>query len=659
MVGDAFHRTVGELDRRVGAVGQAQRMQCVLEAHQAHADRAVAHIGVARLFDRVEVQVDHVVQHAHGGAHGAGELGVVELAIADMVGQVDRAEVAHGDFAVAGVQRDLGAQVRAVDHAHVLLRAAQVARVLERQPRVAGLEQHGQHLAPQVQRAQALVDAQLAALAHGFVLGVAAGKGLAGQIVQVRGFARAEQRPRAVFHHPLHEQVRHPVGGVHVMGAATVVTGVLAQFEEFLDVGVPGFQVGAHRALALAALVDRDGSVVGHLQERDHALALAVGALDMAAERAHRGPVVAEAAGVLGQQRVFLDAVENLGQIIAQRGQVAAGQLAVQGAGVEQCRRRAHEVEAGQHAVELDRAVVAFGFVQRQAHRHAHEEGLRQFDAAAFDMQEVAVVQGLQAEIAELQVGVGVQRLAQAGKVEFAQTRVEQLGLDAALDGAGEGVGVQRGHVGLRHMAAEHFATDRIQQQTGGDLVVGRIALDHLPGAHDHGAADFGFADAVVQVLQRIAEDGGRIGIGFQTDAGGMHQRGHSVQVQRRAAAVGTGDVQGRGGGQAQCFAGGAALGGAAFAVQHVGAGHFLFTCAHQGQFDLVLDVFDMDRAAFRAAADQGRHHGGGQLFHFIAQAAGAAGFAAEYGQECLAQGDGNLVRGKRHHVAVATDALV
>jgi hypothetical protein len=64
------------------------------------------------------------------------------------------------------------------------------------------------------------------------------------------------------------------------VGAAAVVAGVLAQVEEFLDVHVPGFQVGADRALALAALVDRHGGVVDHFQERHHALRFAVGALD-------------------------------------------------------------------------------------------------------------------------------------------------------------------------------------------------------------------------------------------------------------------------------------------------------------------------------------------------------------------------------------------
>jgi hypothetical protein len=106
--------------------------------------------------------------------------------------------------------------------------------------------------------------------------------------------------------------------------AAAVVAGVLAQLEEFLDVQVPGFQVGADGALALAALVDRHGRVVDHLQERHHALRFAVGALDVAAQRAHAGPVVAQAAGEFGQQRVFLDRLVDAVQVIGHGGQVAA-----------------------------------------------------------------------------------------------------------------------------------------------------------------------------------------------------------------------------------------------------------------------------------------------------------------------------------------------
>jgi hypothetical protein len=67
-----------------------------------------------------------------------------------VVGQVDAAQVADGDLLIVGVQGDLGAEVAAVHLPDVLVGVAQVAGVLEGDPGMAGLEQHGQHLAPQV-----------------------------------------------------------------------------------------------------------------------------------------------------------------------------------------------------------------------------------------------------------------------------------------------------------------------------------------------------------------------------------------------------------------------------------------------------------------------------------------------------------------------------
>src|SRR3546814_20172006 len=48
------------------------------------------------------------------------------------------------------------------------------------------------------------------------------------------------------------------------------------------------FRSAADRTLALAALIDGDRCVVGDLHERHDAVALAVGALDVAAHAAHR-----------------------------------------------------------------------------------------------------------------------------------------------------------------------------------------------------------------------------------------------------------------------------------------------------------------------------------------------------------------------------------
>jgi hypothetical protein len=90
--------------------------------------RAMAQVGVARLGGGVEVDVDHVVEHAHGGLHRPRQLGLVELAVLEVGEQIDRAQVADGGFGIGGVEGDLGAQVGAVHDAHVLLRRTQVAR---------------------------------------------------------------------------------------------------------------------------------------------------------------------------------------------------------------------------------------------------------------------------------------------------------------------------------------------------------------------------------------------------------------------------------------------------------------------------------------------------------------------------------------------------
>src|SRR5690606_9806030 len=101
---------------------------------------------------------------------------------------------------------------------------------------------------------------------------------------------------------------------------------------------------------------------------------------------------------------------------------------------VEERRRRAHEVERREDVVELDRARLPVLLLEREAHGDAHEEGLRQLDAPALHVQEVAVVEGLQAEVAELQVAPRLQRPAEAGKVEARELGIEELGGDAAGD---------------------------------------------------------------------------------------------------------------------------------------------------------------------------------------------------------------------------------
>ncbi|MNC88112.1 hypothetical protein D3C83_38990 [compost metagenome] len=80
-------------------------MQTVLEAHDAEAHRPVLEVGVARLVDVVEVEIDDVVEHAHRGADRALQLLHVHAAGGgiEVRRHVDRAQVAHRNLVRAGI----------------------------------------------------------------------------------------------------------------------------------------------------------------------------------------------------------------------------------------------------------------------------------------------------------------------------------------------------------------------------------------------------------------------------------------------------------------------------------------------------------------------------------------------------------------------------
>ena len=139
-----------------------------------------------------------------------------------------------------------------------------VARILEGDPRVPGFKQHGQHTAPQINRTHGFEIADLAAIGARLIRFIGGFEGRAIQIMQVECIVWRKQGPGAVCHHPFHEQVRHPVGGVHVMGASPVIAGVFAQIKELFDVDMPRFEIGTDSPLALAALIDRNGGIVGN-----------------------------------------------------------------------------------------------------------------------------------------------------------------------------------------------------------------------------------------------------------------------------------------------------------------------------------------------------------------------------------------------------------
>ena len=308
VVGDRFHRLVVERHRLRGGKRHALGVKRIGQTHHAQADGPVAQVRALGRLGRVEIDVDDIVERADRHADGLAQLEVIQRAVRQQMGiEDDRAQIAHRGFVRGSIQSYFRAEIRRVDHADVILRRTHIAGVLEGDPGMARLEQHREHLFPQIERLDLLAE-DLAVRGQLLVLGVALLELLAVGFVQIRGLVGAEQGPLLARLHPLHEQVGNPVGRVHVVGAAAIVAGVLAQLEELEDVVVPALEIGAAGTLALAALVDRDQLVVVELQERDDALRLAVGAANVGAGAADRRPGAAQAARPLGQVSVLGDA---------------------------------------------------------------------------------------------------------------------------------------------------------------------------------------------------------------------------------------------------------------------------------------------------------------------------------------------------------------
>jgi hypothetical protein len=152
-------------------------------------------------------------------------------------------------------------------------------------------------------------------------------------------------------------------------------------------------------------------------------------------------------------------------------------------------------------------------------------------------VQEVAVVERLQAEVAELQVAPGLQCFSETGQVEPGELRLEQLGADAALDEGREVGRVPRLHVRLARLLAEHLETDRVEQQPRGHVAVGRVLLDQGARREHRGLAHFLHRHAVVQVAQRRFQDRLRGGVG-EARARRLHQALQARAVERLALTV-------------------------------------------------------------------------------------------------------------------------
>ena len=210
---------------------------------------------------------------------------------------------------------------------------------------------------------------------------------------------------------------------------------------------------------------------------------------------------------------------------------------------------------------------------------------------------------------------------------------------------------------GLRHILAQHFLGDGVQQQARRGEGVVRVFFDQRARCQDGRLVDLVHRHAVVQIAHRFRHDRVCLDIKAQPRTSICNQRLQPAQVQR-IASVAIDHVQhrvlGRCLGQLACT-----LLGMALAVQHISARHFMVAAAHQAQFDLVLHVLDVEGAAAWARAHQCTHHVLRQRVHHFAHAGRGSALGATHCQKGFHQGDGDFLRFKLHDRAVAAQDLV
>ena len=285
----------------------------VLETHDAEPDGTVTAVSGLGGTGGVEIDVDDIVESADGHGDGLAKHLVIEHAILGDVGvKNDGAQVTHSSLFVGCVESDLGAEVTGVNDAGVVLRAAEVAGILEGDPGMTSFENHLEHALPEIDGLD-LAGPNLALFGHRLVFVVALLEGLAVEIVEIGAFIGAKKSPLLAGFHPLHEEVGNPVRGIHVVRAATFVTGIYAELEKVLDVIMPGLEVSAPGAATLATLVDGDELVIVELQERNDALGFSIGALNVASGSTNGGPGSTESPGPLTEEGILGNAAMHDG----------------------------------------------------------------------------------------------------------------------------------------------------------------------------------------------------------------------------------------------------------------------------------------------------------------------------------------------------------
>ena len=194
-----------------------------------------------------------------------------------------------------------------------------------------------------------------------------------------------------------------------------------------------------------------------------------------------------------------------------------------------------------------------------------------------------------------------------------------------------------------------------MQQETSADLGIRGVKLDPRTRGQHHRLIDLLNGYPVINVLDGFTED--RLGVGHAIEADtsrgdqipqvGLIERPPMTIIQHMQKRLS--DLWSRGRSRSPFLR-------SLFPIQHVCARCFMFTGAHQSQFDLVLHIFDMEGPTSGLVADQRSNDATGQLLNQLANPGTGCTLPARDRQKGLGHRDGNFGRLEWNHGPVTAD---
>ena len=284
-------------------------------------------------------------------------------------------------------------------------------------------------------------------------------------------------------------------------------------------------------------------------------------------------------------------------------------------------------------------------------------------------MNEVAVVERLQAQVGELEVALGLEGATEAVDVETFEFGGQELEFGTLVDERGKRAAIDVRHLGLRCLGhatlgavnldaqkGQRLGTEFVEQETSRHVGVVGFHFDQRAGGDEQAGGNVLGGDAVVHVAEGFFDDAFRIDV-VEPLAGFHDQRADARDVQRQPAAVGGDHVDAarrcRGFGR---FGVGRTNPGSLLAVQHVVAGDLVLASPHQGELHQILYLLDVDGAAGGHAPLVGAGHLLRQLRDDVPDAGRRRGGASLDRQKRLGERHLDLVVVVGDHRTVALD---